>query len=84
MILKWAVAAVLFYGEVPLEQHVFFLDPAKIRTEKECKAELEKIREGVAKENQELTLWGKCIEIDYKARPVDKSKPSDKKSEVTS
>lgn len=80
MILKWAIAFVLFAGDVPIDRRLFLLDPDDTKTQAQCREAVVILEKEAAK--QGLGVWAECIEINYKA--PDPKKPTDKKSEVTS
>lgn len=82
MILKWAIAAVLMMGEVPMERRLFILDPAIVKTQAECEALIGNLAGEIAKAQPDWTLVAKCVDIEYHA-PA-KTLPRDKKSEVAS
>lgn len=80
MILKWSIALVLFVGDMPVEKHLLVLDPEKTKTSADCAAAVDALKHEAAKAG--MGLWAKCIEVDWV--PPAKTKPNDKKSEVTS
>ena len=82
MILKWAIAAVLIVGNVPVQRQLFMLDPETVKTEADCLALIEETRQGLKAEKPDSVLVAKCIELPWE--PPPKTTPHDKKSEVTS
>lgn len=82
MILKWAIAAVLIVGGVPVNRQLFLLNPEQVKTEADCLLLVEETRIGINKESPEAVLVAKCVELPW--TPPPKTLPHDKKSEVAS
>jgi hypothetical protein len=68
MIVKWIIVALAFVGDVPTNSRIFLLDPDIVKSEADCRAEIEKL--AVSAKKHDVDLWAECIEIKRSPPPM--------------
>lgn len=59
--MKWIVLAILFVNGIPVNDRVFLLDPAEVKTRDDCMKELAKMKSVAEKRGADVFL--ECIDV---------------------